>query len=147
MAKKLKKPRGKAFVLDCSVTLAWCFPSEKAPYPQAVLHSLVSATAFVPPLWYLEVANALLMGERRQRSTEADTTSWLGFLMPLPITVDDQTIGRGWSDVLHLARAQDLSAYDAAYLELALRHGLPMATLDSKLKAAAATVGVPEYKP
>src|SRR5205809_6091397 len=96
-----KKKTPAAFVLDGSVALAWCFPDEKAPYPQAVLDSLAAATAFVPSLWHLEVANALLMGERRKRSTESDTGNCLGFLKALPITVDDETSARAWSDVLH----------------------------------------------
>jgi predicted nucleic acid-binding protein len=145
MAKRKKKLD--AFVLDGSLAVAWCFPDEQAPYAQAVLDALASTTAFVPSLWHLEVANALLMGERRKRSTEADTARWLAFLTPLPITVDDETPTRAWGDVLRLARAHTLSAYDAAYLELALRRGLPLATLDGKLKAAAAAAGVVEYTP
>jgi predicted nucleic acid-binding protein len=142
-----KKTAAAEFVVDCSVALAWCFPDEKAPYPQAVLDSLATARAVVPALWHLEVANCLLVGERRKRSTEADTVSWLSFLSSLPLAVDDETVGRAWSDVLHLARAHGLSAYDAAYLELALRRGLPLATLDDKLKAAAQAIGVAEYTP
>jgi predicted nucleic acid-binding protein len=88
------------------------------------------------------VANALLVGERRKRCTQADTTAWTGFLQSLPITVDQETTGRAWGDVLNLARSQNLSVYDAAYLELALRLGFPLATLDEKLNAAAAGVGV-----
>lgn len=103
--------------------------------------------AVAPALWPLEVANAVLMGERRQRSTEAQAAKWLGNLSSLPITVDDETAARAWSDVLRLARAHRLSAYDAAYLELALRRGLPLATLDDQLKAAAAAVGVAAYRP
>jgi predicted nucleic acid-binding protein len=135
------------FVVDCSVTLAWCLPDEKAPYPQAVLDSLARAGAVVPSLWHLEVGNGLLVGERRKRSTEADTMKWLTFLKSLPIVVDDETVSRAWSDVLHLARAHGLSTYDAAYLELALRRGLPLASLDGPLKAAAKAAGVPEYTP
>lgn len=142
-----KKTAAAEFVVDCSVALAWCFPDEKAPYPQSVLDSLATARAVVPALWHLEVANCLLVGERRKRSTEADTVSWLSFLSSLPLAVDDETVGRAWSDVLHLARAHGLSAYDAAYLELALRRGLPLATLDDKLKAAAQAIGVAEYTP
>jgi predicted nucleic acid-binding protein len=145
MARKKSKPV--AFVLDVSLALAWCFSDEKAPYPQTVLDSLTGATALVPALWHLEVANALLVGERRQRCTEADTASWLSFLGALPITVDDETLLRAWADMLHLAPAHDLSAYDAAYLELALRRGLPLASLDSRLNAAAKSVGVADFKP
>ena len=134
-------------VLDGSVALAWCFPDEKAPYPQAVLDSLATARAVVPSVWPLEVANALLVGERRKRSTQADTAHWIAFLRSLPITVDPETVARAWGDTLTLARAQSLTEYDAAYLELALRRGLPLATLDDQLKAAVAAVGVPLFTP
>jgi predicted nucleic acid-binding protein len=144
---KKKKTKIVEFVPDCSVTLAWCFPDEKAPYPQAVLDSLAEGRAFVPSLWPLEVGDALLVGERRKRPTQADTAAWLAFLAPLPVTVDDETAARAWSDVLALARTHNLSVYDAAYLELALRRGLPLASLDDRLKSAAKAVGVAEYKP
>src|SRR5438132_10960122 len=148
--RKARKPKGvktEAFVLDGSVTLSWCFPDEKAAYPQAVLDALAGARATVPSLWYLEVGNSLLVGERRQRCTQADAANWLVFLNALPITVDEETATRAWTDVLSVARTRNLSVYDAAYLELALRLGLTLATLDDKLKAAAAAVGVAEYKP
>jgi predicted nucleic acid-binding protein len=135
------------FVLDCSVSLAWCFPDERAPYPQSVLDSLATTAAAVPSLWSLEVANALLVGERRGRCTSADITAWLGFLGALPIHADPQTVTRAWSDTLTLARTYNLSAYDASYLELAIRRGLPLAALDGKLKNAATAAGVPLYTP
>lgn len=135
------------FVLDGSMALAWCFPDEDAAYPKTVLDSLAAARAVVPSLWPLEVANALLVGERRKRSTQADTANWFEFLRALPIDVDDETASRAWSEVANLARSQALSAYDGSYLELALRRGLPLATLDGPLRAAAKAVGVAEYKP
>jgi predicted nucleic acid-binding protein len=98
-------------------------------------------------LWPLEVANAVLMGERRQRSTEAQAAKWFGYLRSLPIAVDDATNDRAWGEVLSLARTHRLSACDAAYLELALRRGLPLATLDDQLKAAATALGVPAFAP
>src|SRR5437667_309718 len=97
-ANKGKKTKSQPFVLDGSLALAWCFPDEKAPYPQAVLDSLADTQAFVPSLWHLEVANALLMGERRKRCTPADTQKWLSFLSLLPITVDEETMARAWND-------------------------------------------------
>jgi predicted nucleic acid-binding protein len=142
-----KKAIPTAFVLDGSVALAWYFKDEAEPYADAVAAHFPGVPAIVPAIWPLEVANAVLMGERRKRSTEAQATRWLGYLGSLPIIVDDDGTSRAWSDVLRLARAQSLSAYDAAYLELALRRGLPLATLDDKLKAASATLGVAEYKP
>jgi predicted nucleic acid-binding protein len=93
------------------------------------------------------VANILVLGERRQRSTEAEASKWLGYLQMLPIRPDQETAARAWSDILHVARSYELSAYDAAYLELAIRLGLPLASLDDRLKAAAASAGVAEYSP
>lgn len=145
MAKKKKTP--KSFVLDASLALAWCFPDEKADFTGAVLDALAEVSAWVPSLWPLEVANALLMSERRKRSTEADTVNWLGFLQGLPIHVDEETSGKAWADTLHLARTHNLTVYDAAYLELAMRRGLPVATLDGILLAAMKTVGVVTFQP
>jgi predicted nucleic acid-binding protein len=135
------------FVSDCSVALAWCFPDEKAPYPQSVLDSLTSAEAVVPSVWPLEVANALLVGERRKRCDRANVVAWIALLRALPIRVDDQTTAQAWGDTLGLARTHNLSVYDAAYLELALRLVLPLATLDGRLQTAAAAVGVSRYQP
>ena len=134
-------------VIDCSVSVAWCFPGEKGAYPQVVLDSLATQEAVVPSLWPLEVANALLAGERRKRSTPDETLKSVRFLDSLPITVDDATGGQAFGHTLHLARAQSLSAYDAAYLELAMRRGLPLATLDDTLKTAAEALGVAVYSP
>ena len=135
------------FVLDGSVTLAWLFHDEQDPYADAIIGKLPHIEMLVPRIWHLEVANVLLVGERRGRCSQADTTSWLGFLSGLPILVDGSTEARAWSDTINLARQQSLTEYDAAYLELALREGLPLATLDSKLEAAATAVGVPRYQP
>lgn len=134
-----------AIVLDGSVALSWCFADESDPYADLVLRALPKMPAVVPTLWHLEIANALLMGERRKRSQEADTAQWLLFLRSLPIIAEEDTTARAWSDVLHLARSHDLSAYDAAYLELALRRGFPLATLDKKLRKAAKKAGVGLY--
>jgi predicted nucleic acid-binding protein len=147
MAKKARKPKAEEFVLDGSVPLAWYFKDEADPYADAIAARFPGVQAIVPVIWPLEVANAVLMGERRKRSTEAQAAKWLGYLGSLPIAVDDETNVRAWGDVLSLARANKLSAYDAAYLELALRRGLRLATLDDRLKAAAVAVGVGEYKP
>ena len=92
------------------------------------------------------MANALLVGERRRRITPAETARFLAILATFPITVDDETVAHAWLDTMHLAHAQNLSSYDAAYLELALRGGLPLAALDGKLKTAAQAVGVPLFE-
>jgi predicted nucleic acid-binding protein len=136
----------KEFVLDGSVTMAWYFADETNAYADSVLSDLESARALVPSLWSLEVANTVLVGERRKRSTEAQAAAWLGILESLSIEVDGETTSHAWSSTLSLARSQNLSAYDAAYLELAMRRGLSLATLDGKLKNAAFAVGVPIYE-
>lgn len=130
------------FVLDGSVTMAWYFQDEANAYADSVRDSLAESQAVVPSLWPLEVANTLVVGERRKRSTPAQAATWLALLRALPIVIDDETASRAWDDTLNLARAQNLSAYDAAYLELAMRRGLALATQDDRLKAAAAAVGV-----
>src|SRR3954453_3336475 len=108
-----------SLVIDCSVTMAWYFKDEATPYTNAVLASLATGRAAVPALWPLEVANVLLMGERRRRSTQAQAAKWLRFLTALPIAVDNRTPGLAFDPILSLARSHKLSAYDAAYLELA----------------------------
>jgi predicted nucleic acid-binding protein len=113
----------------------------------AVLNSLEDARAFVPSIWAAEVGNALVVGERRKRSTEADTFRWLAFLRALPITIDDTSLDQCWSDALPLSRTHNLSLYDATYLELATRLKLPLATLDDKLRTAAGAVGIGTYVP
>lgn len=145
--KKMRAPNRPAFVLDCSVTMAWYFKDESEPYANLVRKSLSRCEAIVPSMWPLEVVNILVQGERRHRSSEADAHKWLGFLQKLPIRIDPETQGRAWSEILNIARSHTLSAYDAAYLELALRLGLPLASLDAPLKAAAASAGVPRFVP
>ncbi len=137
-----RPPQPTSFVLDCSTALAWCFTDERTPVADAALDALVTRPAVVPALWPYEIANALLSGERRRRATSEDTAAWLRFLGQLPITVDEAPVSRVWGDILDLARAHQLSAYDAAYLELARRRTLPLATLDRRLKGAAKAAGV-----
>ena len=141
-AKERARKPAEGFVLDNSIVMAWSFEDEVDEYADAVLEKLADTRAVVPVLWPLEVANALLMGERRKRSTEAETIKWTGILASLPITIDGETNSHAWSDTLSLARGHNLTAYDAAYLELAIRRGLPLATIDGKLRTAAEAVGV-----
>ncbi len=133
------------FILDNSVAMVWGFDDEADSYAESLLELMPTAKAYVPSLWPLEVANVLLVGERRKRITPADTSKFLSLLRTFPIAVDDETTVRAWGDTLNLARSQGLSVYDAAYLELAMRRGLPLATLDDKLKAASLAVGVALY--
>ncbi len=135
------------FVLDGSVALAWLFQDEQDPYADAIVAKLPNLEMIVPRLWHLEVANVLLVGEKRRRCSQADVTQWLSYLARLPIVVDPLTEVQAWSETIALARQHGLSAYDAAYLEIALRSGLPIATLDAPLKAAANVAGIAIYQP
>ena len=132
----------KRFVLDCSVTMAWCFENEADPRADAVLNSMSNATACAPCVWGLEVANVLLVGERRGRLTEADVSAFASRMQQMPIEQDPAPDMEILNRVLALARHHGLSAYDAAYLELAMRLVIPLATLDAKLQAAAQAAGV-----
>jgi predicted nucleic acid-binding protein len=135
------------FVLDSSVALAWCFHDEQDPYADAIAARFPAVDIVVPSLWHLEIANVFVGAERHGRSTQSDTQNWTQFLSSLPIAVDPETVARAWTDTLSLARAHDLTSYDASYLELALRLGLPLASLDKQLKSAAQAAGVPLYQP
>lgn len=130
------------FVLDCSVGMTWCFGDETNPYSEAVLQDLADTGAVVPSIWLLEMANVLLVAERRKRISKAQSRRFVELLQALPIAVDDVSAARAWDGLLSLAREQQLSAYDAAYLELAMREGLPIATLDAALRKAAKRCGV-----
>lgn len=130
------------FVLDNSLVMAWYFEDEANAYTSAVLDSLAENEALVPTIWPLEVANVLLAGERKGRSTEARTSRFVALLEALPIRVDAATPQRAFSGILTLAREQRLSAYDAAYLDLAMREGVPLATQDQELRRAAEACGV-----
>jgi predicted nucleic acid-binding protein len=134
-----------AFVLDGSITMVWGFEDESDAYAEAILDHMPDLQAHVPSIWPLEVANALLVGERRNRIKPADTARFLAILAAFPIAVDDQTAAHAWGDTMHLARAHNLSSYDASYLELAIRLGRPLAAQDGKLKAAAQAMGVPLF--
>lgn len=129
-------------VLDTSITMSWCF-GETDVYANHIRELLAEDEALVPPIWALEVANAILVGERRGRLDAAHSARFLDLLRELDIVVDMMGSERTFSVVLELARTQHLSSYDAAYLELAMRDGIPLATADGDLQAAARRVGVP----
>ncbi|HEV2440745.1 MAG TPA: type II toxin-antitoxin system VapC family toxin [bacterium] len=130
-------------VLDASVALAWCFEDEASAYADRVQDKLTDDTALVPAIWSLEVANALRLGERRQRVSGADVLRFVELVSALPITVENPLMSRDFGPVLDLSRTHNLSTYDASYIELAAREGLPLATHDSRLQAVAKIVGVP----
>ncbi len=133
------------FVLDCSVAMAWCFESEADPYTDAVLRALPARTAVVPALWALEVANVLLVAERRRRLRGADVVRFLDLLGELPIIVDGPLGVQDLAGLMALGREHRLSAYDAAYLHLAMRERVPLATHDRALRSAARAVGVEAF--
>ena len=133
------------FVLDCSVTMAWCFDDEATAFTSSVRDRSADEGALVPSIWPLEVANAVIMGERRKRLDATRGSRFLALIGGLPILVDDQTSAQAWSATMLRARAHNLSAYDASYLELAVRRGLPLACLDGKLRAAALAAGVATF--
>lgn len=132
----------KRFVLDCSVVMAWCFEDEADEYADSVLYLLEATEAVVPYIWTLEVANVLLVGERKRRLTKADTVRFIKLLRELPIVVDQETPDYVFSEVLSIGRQYGLSAYDVAYLELAMREGTALATRDNGLRQAAQQCGV-----
>ena len=124
-----------AFVLDASITACWAFQDEDHPDAALALDQMRTEEAVVPCLWWFEVRNILVVNERRRRITESDTAVFLLDLSRLRVRLDRLPEGDA---VLRLARTHRLSVYDAAYLELAQREGLPLATLDADLRRAAA---------
>jgi predicted nucleic acid-binding protein len=137
----MAQPLG-SFVVDSSVALAWCFEDEHTNPVMDLLDHLVEAGAVAPSLWPLEVLNGLLMAERRRR-VDARTRQRLGgFLRALPVIMDAETADLAWTLTVRLAERHRLSVYDAAYLELAQRRKLPLATLDEELAKAAKISGM-----
>jgi predicted nucleic acid-binding protein len=129
-------------VIDASVALSWCFQDEATAATDALVLRVRRQGAVVPAHWPLEVLNALLVAERRGRIGRSETTAHVRTIEDLGIDVDEETVRRAAHETLALARAEQLSLYDAAYLELALRRGLSLATLDKDLAKAAKRSGV-----
>lgn len=134
-----------SLVLDCSVAMSWCFEEEAGDYADRVLDALEEGEAFVPSVWPLEVANVLVVAERRGRLKVGESARFLELLQSLPIFVEEVSLPRATGAVLSLARELDLSVYDASYLELAMRSGLALATHDQALAKAADAAGVPRF--
>lgn len=131
-----------SFVIDASVALAWCFADEVSPVADAALDRLANEEALVPSIWPFEVANGLRTAERRGRLDLADLARIRELLISLPIQVEAIDLGVALGDVSDLARSLNLTAYDAAYLALAARRGVALATIDESLKRACNTAGV-----
>ena len=137
-----------SFVLDNSVAMLWLVPatnSAGSEYARAALQALKASQAVVPSLWALEAANVIAKVEAKGMVTEAESQRFIALLGRLDIATDPATATHALGDTLNLARRYKLSAYDAAYLELALRRGLPLATLDAALAKATTIAGVPVF--
>jgi predicted nucleic acid-binding protein len=130
-----RRPTMVGMVLDSSIALSWCLPDEDGT--DQMQQEIAVSGGIAPTHWPLEVANALLMAERRQRITADFRNAALRDLAALPIILDAETSARAWHETLRLAEAYRLTAYDAAYLELAERRSLPLVTLDAELRLAA----------
>jgi predicted nucleic acid-binding protein len=129
-------------VLDCSVATSWCFEDEAAPETDALLERVRDEGAIVPALWLWEVANVLTSAVRRRRITASDARARLALLATLPIVADPDGPSRAWREAFLLAQTHKLTAYNAAYLELAVRGGRDLATKDTNLQQAARAIGV-----
>jgi predicted nucleic acid-binding protein len=131
-----------SLIIDCSITMTWCFADAATRATSEIQDRLVTESALVPAHWFLEVANVLAMSEKRRRLTPAKSDEFIRLLLLLDLEVDDESPGRAFDHVVPLCRAHGLTSYDAAYLELAVRRQLPLASLDDDLCAAAAKLGV-----
>ena len=127
----------RGFVLDCSVAATWLFPDQGTPETDALLDRLKTEGALVPGIWHLEIGNVLVRAERMKRIAKSKVAAYLHLLRRLAIVTDNETDERALRETLQLARECGLSTYDAAYLELAMRRGVQLATLDHALIRAA----------
>jgi len=134
-------------VVDASVALSWCFPDERSDYADSVLVSLKGDTLIVPSIWPVEIANAVWVGERRKRIKPVDVRNFEDLLWDLTIVEISQSVAESMANLLPLAREHNLSAYDSTYLDIALRRGAPLATIDRMLERAARDAGIKLFKP
>lgn len=131
-----------AFVVDCSVAMAWLFHDEATPKTAALLRRLASETALVPAWWFIEITNVLALAERKGRIAQAQSDAFIADLGKLGIERDNEAPDRAFSHLLPLCRTHQLTSYDAIYLDLAIRRNLALATLDDDLRKAAKKLGV-----
>lgn len=134
-------------IIDSSMALSWCFEDERDAEALASLQHVAESGALAPTLWPIEIANGLLMAQRRGRVDTEKRRQLLMFLQQLPITLDAETALRAWDTGSRLAEQFQLTLYDALYLELALRSGLPLATRDRALRRAATDAGARMFSP
>lgn len=131
-----------ALILDCSATISWLMPDETSEQSNFLLNMVTEKGALVPSLWKLEVGNVLLMAQRRNRISIVERIMIIHDLEKLPILIDTETVHYTWTETFALAEKFKLTLYDAAYLELAIRCDLPLATFDVALAKAAKTTKV-----
>ena len=131
-----------SLIVDASITMAWCFEDEATPATEEVLDQVVESNALVPSVWRFEVGNALQTAIRRKRITEIFRDDALAKLQAMPITVDPETDAYVWTTALRLSERFGLTLYDAAYVELAQRRNLPLASLDQEMRAAASALNI-----
>jgi predicted nucleic acid-binding protein len=139
----MKAAATRTIVLDASVAVAWCFEDESTSFSEGILDLLSAGTeVLTPAIWPFEVANALLMAERRKRIKMAQVTALLARIARLRVSVEPIQTSSAFNQILSIARQNNLTEYDAAYVELALRQGFPLATLDAGLRTAARHLGI-----
>lgn len=136
----------KGIIIDASVALAWCFPDEASEYAESVLLAVENQAVIVPAIWAVEITNALVVGERRKRIRQPEMRRFVELINGLRVVEDRQPFSDTVSNVLPLAREYDLSAYDAAYLDVASRHEMPLATLDGPLQKACIEAGIDVFR-
>ncbi len=131
-----------AFVVDCSIAMAWLFHDEATPRTAALLNRLTTERALAPGWWFIEITNVLAIAERKGRITPAQSDAFVADLGKLGIERDDEAPDRAFTHILALCRGHRLTSYDAIYLDLAVRRSLPLATLDQDLRKTAKELGV-----
>jgi predicted nucleic acid-binding protein len=129
-------------VIDSSIALTWCFEDEASPETDELFERVRDDGAIVPELWPLEVSNVLLQAHKRGRISAGDMALRLELIAGLPVAIDPETAARAWREILVTARETGLTVYDAAYLELAIRRGLPLLTKDADLANAAKRLAI-----
>ncbi len=135
------------FVLDCSVTMAWCFEDETSAYTDAVLDSLSSKSAIVPVIWPLEVTNVLLMAVKHKRISKIKAAGFFDRINDLPIKLANNKPLSAMMSIFELGHERKMTSYDASYLDLAIAHNLPIATMDSHLLRSAKLVQLSRFEP
>ena len=147
MPKTIAGKTSRRFVLDSSMTMAWLFRDESSSYTYSIRRSLKRYQAVVTMLWPYEVANVIYIGWKRQRCTSADIATWLRILSTFPIEVQPIQVKSLMSELVNMAMRHQLTVYDASYLELAWRTGLPIASLDNRINEEAMKLGIARFDP